>query len=162
MTYSLKEEYPMEETTLYETNPAIFRNHPLTSVFSIILILIGVWSLADRWAIALFLFTIGGAALLVMWIHKMSITLTITNRRTILRTGILSKSILEVFHANVRNIQISQTLLQRILRIGGIVIASAAQAEFEIKVIGISHPYKIRELINQYRHDMPSQQKSGE
>ena len=144
----------MEEKILYETNPAIFRNHLIISGLSVILIQMGIWWLSDRLVLALSLFAIGGIILLIEWIHKMSTTLTVTDKRTILRKGILSKSILEVFHPNVRNIQINQTLLQRLLKIGDVTVASAAQAEFEIKVVGISHPYKIRELINQYRHEM--------
>lgn len=78
-------------------------------------------------------------------------TLTITDRRSRFRRGILSKSISEVWHRDVRNVQVSQTFFQRLLSCGSIGISSAGQAGVEIEMRGIPHPYRVKELIDSHR-----------
>jgi len=57
-----------------------------------------------------------------------------------------------VFHSSVRNIEISQSIMQRIFNVGDIVIASSSgQAELEIAVNGIPDPETVKQLINKYR-----------
>jgi uncharacterized membrane protein YdbT with pleckstrin-like domain len=96
---------------------------------------------------------LGALFLLLQWLNKINTTLTVTDKRTVLRKGILSKYTSEIFHSNVRNIQVSQNLLQRILGIGDLEIASVASqiAGAEIVVEGITDPEKVRQLINDYR-----------
>jgi len=76
----------------------------------------------------------------------------VTDKRTILRKGILSKYTNEVFHSSVRNIEINQNIMQRIFRVGDISIASSSgQPDLEIVVHGIPDPETVKQLINKYR-----------
>ena len=125
-----------DEQVLYESHPSMFRNHPVLFIFCIILIAA---------------FGLGLVLLLIWWIQTLGTTLTVTNEQTTLRKGILSKYTNDVFHENVRNIQIRQSFLQRILSVGWIGISSAGQSGVEIEVNGIPDPDRIKEIIDEQR-----------
>lgn len=125
------------ENVLYESHPSMFRNHPIYFCLCIIL------SLA----------VVGLIMLLIWWLQTLGTTLIITNEKTILRKGILSKNTNEVFHDNVRNVQVKQTFLQRMFNVGYIGISSAGQAGLEIEVNGIPEPEEIKRLISEHRED---------
>lgn len=123
------------ETVFYDENPSMFRNRPLEFVISCLLCLVGV----------------GFVILLVWWLRCKGTQLTVTNERTRLRTGLLSKSITEVWHRDVRNVQLRQTFFQRILGVGYLGISSAGQGGVEISVRGIPDPERVKELIDNHR-----------
>ena len=124
------------EVVLYEAHPAMFRNHPVYFVLCVLLIAA---------------FGLGLLMLLVWWIQVLGTTLTVTNEQTTLRKGILSKHTNDVFHSNVRNIQVRQSFLQRILNVGWVGISSAGQSGLEIEVSGIKDPHRVKELIDDHR-----------
>lgn len=107
-----------DETILYEAHPSMFRNHPFYFVLCVLLIAA---------------FGIGLILLLIWWIQSLGTTLTITNEQTTLRKGILSKYTNDVFHSNVRNIQVRQTVFQRIFNVGWIGISSMARMAWKLK-----------------------------
>ena len=113
----------------------MFRNQPVWFVITCLLCLVGV----------------GLAVFLIWWLKCKATTLTITNDRTELRKGILSKSVSEVWHQDVRNVQLDQTFFQRIFDVGSIGISSAGQSGLEISVNGIPDPDRVKELIDQHR-----------
>jgi len=77
--------------------------------------------------------------------------LTVSSQRTRLRRGILSKSITEVWHQDVRNVQLKQTLFQRLFGVGMIGVSSAGQSDMEISVSGIPDPETVKSLIDNHR-----------
>jgi hypothetical protein len=90
-----------------------------------------------------------GLMLLLFWGLSCSGTmLTVVDQRIILRNGLLSQFVNEIMSADVRNIQISQTFLPRLLGVGKIGISTAAQSGIEIEVAGIPCPDQVRELID--------------
>ena len=124
-----------EEETVFVDSPSMFRNHPLGFVICILLCLVGV-----------------GIPILIVWYLRARATeLTVTNLRTRLHRGWLSRSITEVWHRDVRNVQLEQTLFQRMFDTGRIGISSAAQSGVEIDVSGMRAPDKIKELVDGYR-----------
>jgi len=124
-----------QETILYSANPSMFRNRPVEFLF----------------ALAACLFLVGIPILFVWWLRCKATTLTVSDERVTLREGILSKSTNEVWHRDVRNVQLSQSFLQRIFGVGGIGISSAGQGGVEISVTGVPSPGKIKSLIDQHR-----------
>ena len=124
-----------QETVLYESHPAMFANHPVGFVLSVILSLVGI----------------GLIILLVWYIRCVGTTLTVTNEQTTLRRGILSKFTNDVFHENVRNIIVQQTFLQRLLGVGSVGISSAGQSGIEIQVNGIPDPDRVKQIIDDCR-----------
>ena len=126
------------ERTLYEAHPAMFRGHPFLFILCCALILV---------------FGLGLLIFLIWWLQCLGTTLTITDTRTTLRRGILSKYTNEVLHKHVRNVQVYQSLFQRILGTGNVGISSAGQSKIEIQVSGIPNPEDVRAIITSQQSD---------
>lgn len=118
------------------TNPKMFRNRPILFLLCVVLIIA---------------YGAGLVILLVWWIQTKCTTLTITDKNTTLRRGILSKSINEVRHKDVRNVQVYQSFLQRILGVGRLALSSSGQDGLEIVVNGIRAPMRLKKLIDDQR-----------
>lgn len=123
------------ERTEYEDHPAMFRNKPFAFIVTLALCLVGV----------------GLIILLIWWIRILGTTLTVTTKRTILRRGLLSKFTSEVYHKDVRNVQVTQTAFQRLFDVGTIEISSAGQSDFEIAVEGMYEPNRVKHIIDDSR-----------
>ncbi len=125
------------EGTLLEINPAMFRSNPVGFILSVILI------------------AAAGAGLVILaiwWLKTKAAMLTVTNKRIIQRTGLISKKTTEVVHRDVRNIQIDQSVFQRLFGVGSIGISSAGQSGIEILCTGVRDPDGIKALIDRYRN----------
>src|SRR5690606_30494013 len=68
------------------------------------------------------------------WIDRLGASLEITTKRTIMHRGFFSKSSSEVVHDNIRNIQVTQSFLQRVCVVGKIGISSSGQDGIELEV----------------------------
>ena len=123
------------EKELLRAHPSMFRNNPIGFV-------IGCASC---------LLIVGIPFMLRWWLKTKGTTLIVSENRTTLRTGILSKSTTEVMHNDVRNAQVRQSMLQRMFGVGYLAISSAGQSGIEIQVDGITNPESIKRLIDQNR-----------
>lgn len=123
------------EEVFYEEHPSMFRNRPVEFVITALLCLV----------------IVGFVMFFFWWLKCKGTTLTVTSDRTKLRRGILAKSITEVWHQDVRNVQLDQTFFQRIFGVGKIGISSAGQSGLEISVAGIPDPDRVKALIDQHR-----------
>ncbi len=129
-------ENPTEEDKVeYEENPSMFRNHPFYFVFCLALCFVGI----------------GFIMFIYWWVRKKSYKLTVSRYKTSLTTGFLSKKISEVFHTDIKNIVVEQSLLQRILNTGTIKVSSSGQDDFEIAIHGMPRPYDIKGIIDLHR-----------
>ena len=75
------------------------------------------------------------------------VLLTITDDRVVLRHGLLAKHTNEVRAADVRNVQVSQGMLQRLFGVGTLAVSTAGTGGVEILVGGIPAPQRIKERI---------------
>ena len=123
------------EEILLELNPAMFRNNPLGFLLSVLLVPV----------------VVGAVILGIWWLNTKAATLTVSNKRSIQRTGLISKQTSEVLHRDVRNIEITQSVFQRLFGVGTIGIASAGQAGVEIRFAGVRDPDGVKALIDRYR-----------
>lgn len=123
------------EKTVYVASPSMFRNHPIGFVVTALLCVVGV----------------GIPVMLVWYLRCRSTELTVTDLRTRLHRGWLSRSITEVWHRDVRNVQLEQTFFQRLFDTGRIGVSSAANSGMEIEVGGLRHPDTIKNLIDRHR-----------
>ncbi|MCA9305914.1 MAG: PH domain-containing protein [Phycisphaerales bacterium] len=90
--------------------------------------------------------------LAVWWlIVTRGMALEITNKRTIQRKGLFSRATSEVLHDHVRNIQVEQSFVDRVLRVGSVGISSSGQDGIEVLVRNMPSPKKIRSVIDKYR-----------
>ena len=148
------------ETEICTVRPAMFRAHPFRGVVVFVLIAGGIAGaiMAGRaettwlvWA-ALAPVVFGLLWLLKWWVAAhMWVKMTISNKRTVRHEGIVTRRTSEVLHDHVRNVEIRQTFLQRVMGVGYIGISSAGQDEIEIQVSDIPRPYKVKEIIDRYR-----------
>jgi uncharacterized membrane protein YdbT with pleckstrin-like domain len=84
------------------------------------------------------------------WSLKSKTTrLIVTEERTILRRGLLSRQTTEVQHEDVRSVQVNQSLLQRILNVGTVAIGSAGHSGMEVEIGGIVSPQEVAALIRE-------------
>jgi len=127
----------MEETILYHSHPAMFKNRPFSFILCLILSLVGV----------------GLIIFLIWWIKTRGTELTVTNERASLRKGILSKFTNDVYLTDIRNVQIYQSFWQRVFGVGSVAISSAGNEGIEIEVKGIPDPEKIKSIIDTHRRD---------
>lgn len=91
-------------------------------------------------------------AILIGWkFLSLGEMIEITTKRTIERTGILSRATTEIMHKDIRGIQITQSLGQRVLGVGTMCISSAAEDDHEIEATDVPNPDRVRDTIDLYR-----------
>ncbi|QBQ55207.1 PH domain-containing protein [Nitrosococcus wardiae] len=117
-------------TILYEANPSMLRMNPFLTVFSILLIPLGI----------------GIIVLLWMYIKTKMDKLTIKTDEIVWAHGLLNKSYTEIHMSSVRTVKVNQSLLQRMLNAGDVVIYTAGDNP-EVMIQGLPEPDKIRDYI---------------
>lgn len=115
------------EQEVMVVRPSMFRAHPFLAVVTL------------------------GLGILPLWLKYLGERIHVTNKRTILRKGLLSKSTTEVLHDHVRNIQVSQSFWNRMFDVGTLGISSSGQEGIEIVARHIPHPDEVKRTIDLYR-----------
>lgn len=147
------------EKVLIILHPAVLRRRIFQTSASILLIIVGIvfaiWGayVSNPWMGwgGLVAALAGVLDLVYWWFKSLFVTLTVTNRRTILRTGFFSKATSEVNHDDVRNIQVGQSVVYRILNIGDLLVSSAGQSIVEIRAKAIPDPEAIASIIREHQ-----------
>lgn len=142
------------EYEMFRAHPSMFRNHPGGFLLTTLLFIGGIvgafmyppWPLIAS-VIALIIFA-------QWWLKCIGTTLIVTNEGINVERGILSKSTNELWHTDVRNVQIVQSFTQRIMGVGTINISSSGQGEIEITVHGIPIPQEVHRIIEEQRRKM--------
>ncbi|QDV35268.1 PH domain-containing protein [Tautonia plasticadhaerens] len=148
-----------QERSLLVLHPAVFRRRIFQSIGSMLLIVGGlvcaVWGAGVGSATlgfgGLIAAVVGGLDLAYWWFKSLYVTLTVTNRRSILRKGLFSKATSEVNHDDVRNIQVEQSVVQRLLNIGDLLISSAGQDIVEIRARAIHDPEAVATIVREHQ-----------
>lgn len=140
------------ESNVLVARPSLWRNHLVGVVVCAALIVLCV-ALAIQaphaegsW-IALGLAAIPGLVVLKWFLWAMGSSLTVTTQRSILREGILSRATIEVRHRDIRTIGVRQGVVQRLLGVGQIDIASSGHGGIEISLAGLVDPNGIANAI---------------
>ncbi len=140
-----------EEQTLFEAHPAMVRARPFLFLLILAFVLAGIATTFLLHIFSLAISVIAGFVLFWWWLQCKRTTLTVTNSRTRLRRGLLSKHTTEVWHHHVRNVQTNQNVFERIMGVGTISIASAGKSGFEVEMSGVPKVNKIKDIIDQNR-----------
>jgi hypothetical protein len=151
------------ENPILVVHPVLIRKHPLRFLGVAIVLLAGIACIIAGLAGGAAapgnappgLLLIAGAILtglaatywLVAWIETRFTSLSITNRRSVLRKGLFSRETSEVRHRDVRNLQVEQSAIERLLNVGDLAISSAGQDDLEIAVAGIPDPTRVAAVI---------------
>jgi len=153
------------EEILLDVRPSMFYAHPfryiglvLLSLAGLVLAIVAPLSAAvPQWLVwpAITIMLVCAITWSVWWFNThLSIALTVTNKRAILRRGFLSRATSEVLHSHIRNIRVDQSFLQRIFGVGRLRIDTAAGGGgnvVEIDMKDVPRPNEIKELIDPYR-----------
>ncbi len=152
------------EQLIRVVRPAMFRAHPFRGLAVLCLAagggVLAAWGLPAEETPRRLLGWLGVAlaAAAMLWLLKwyvgehLWVSLSISNKRTVRREGIIKRHTSEVLHDHVREVVIRQSFLQRIFNIGYLGISSSAQGGTEVEVRDIPAPYKVKALIDQYRN----------
>lgn len=147
------------ETTVMVIRGAMFRSRPF-SFMGLMVVLVGSLVAAPvlgfysmgLGAIACLVVFVLGLVVLGLWkIASLSERLTITTKRVVHTRGLLSKSTIEMLHRTIQDVEIEQSLIDRIWGVGKLSISNAGQEDDEIVIQHAPKPYKIRETIDAYR-----------
>jgi uncharacterized membrane protein YdbT with pleckstrin-like domain len=92
--------------------------------------------------------------LIVGLVRRIVITYTITDQRLTIHTGILRREMHETRLGRVQNVNSSQSLLERMLRVGTVDFDTAAEAGFDFKFAGVANPREIVRTVDQAIHQM--------
>ncbi len=156
-----------EERVLAKVHPVVFRARPLGTTIVTLLLVAALAGLILPWAgyIPAGEAVLGQATLLAVvclatlialtcvvgywWLQSRFTSLTVTDDRTIYQRGLISRETSEVQHDDVRNIQLDQSLLQRLLNVGSIGISSSGQDDLEVVAKRLPNPAKIIDLVRQ-------------
>lgn len=159
-----------DERTLLSVHPVVFRARPFGTILASLALLAGLAGLILPllgWALfgsnqlgPLTLLTwlsliviVAAIGFMVYWIMLSQFTtLTITDDRTIYREGIISRDTSEVQHDDVRNIQVDQSFIERLLGVGAIGISSSGQDDLEVVARRMPNPEKIVQTVRENQH----------
>ena len=150
------------ETTVRIVRPAMFRAHPFRYLFIVLMFFTGLAMAVSAWMEGGFPRWTAWAGLplslfaFIWWCQwwlttHLWLRLTVTNKRVIRHEGIIRRHTSEVLHDHVRNVLIKQNVLQRILKVGYIGIASAGSEGTEIEINDIPGPFTVKAIIDEYR-----------
>jgi uncharacterized membrane protein YdbT with pleckstrin-like domain len=87
-------------------------------------------------------------------VKLVSTTYTITSRRLTINTGLLRRDMHETRIERVQNVNCSQTVLERALRIGTVDFDTAAGAEYDFKFTGVGDPREIVRTVDRAIHEL--------
>ncbi|MCB9845575.1 MAG: PH domain-containing protein [Phycisphaeraceae bacterium] len=150
------------EAHVLKVRPAMFRAKPFAFSGLCIALLVGIiiWFMcgpimarSPRWLswVGLMLLVGGGIGLAIWKTLTLASSLEVTTKRSVQQIGLFSKSTSEVLHDSIRNVQVDQSFLDRICRVGRVSISSSGQDDLEICVRDLPNPNRIREIIDLYR-----------
>ena len=142
------------EQKILKQSPAPFRGNLGLSCLSVLFIVSSIVILLfmrDFWVAAAILAPTGLVTLFLLWIKSKFTVLLINDKLIRSKKGIISRAFSEVQHSDVRNIQVKQGALDRILGIGMVQVGTAAIGEMEITLRAMANPNRIAEMIRQYQ-----------
>lgn len=151
---------------LYEPKPADKREYALVRVmpswwhfsgaisFSCALMVAGFALRLARfgdWRFGWLLIAAGIARIAVVGLERHSISWSLTSERLIERTGLFSSRRRELELADVRSVEIDRRFAQRLFGVGTVTVASAASADFRIRLQDISDPEGVADTLRRAR-----------
>ena len=123
------------EQTQFDESPSMFCTHPFWFIFWCILCLALI-----------------GLIVLFFWHLQISRTrLTIKGQRILYRAGAVSTREIDIRVNDVRDIEITRTLRQRLVGSGTLALSTSGESGLEIVIDGLKHPERVREIINALR-----------
>jgi uncharacterized membrane protein YdbT with pleckstrin-like domain len=86
-----------------------------------------------------------------IYIARQSNHFTVTDQRIICRSGILARRSVEIDIRDIRTINVTQSLAQRLLGLGGLEFSTASGPVKEAVMIDVKKPEQLKEKIRSYK-----------
>lgn len=139
MTYSPDEEHQQPsspDAVVYDRRPVMINARPFLFLFLCMLIPVGI----------------GVLALLAWYLGCMSNRLTVDERTVRLQQGLLSKRVKEISSSKVRAIEVDQSFIERITKVGRVRIYTTGD-DPEITMSALPNPYEIKDAVDRAVED---------
>jgi uncharacterized membrane protein YdbT with pleckstrin-like domain len=94
------------------------------------------------------------SVLLLGLIRRQTTTYTITDQRLTIDHGLLRRDVHETRLERVQNVNSSQSLPQRLLRVGTVDFDTAGSAEFDFAFRGVAEPHRIARTVDRALHEL--------
>jgi uncharacterized membrane protein YdbT with pleckstrin-like domain len=150
----------------YEAHPSLIRMRPFATLLVLLLMLLGILVAVAGWALlpaglsetlsridttlvqgaGILLFALSALQLLIWWVSTRTDQLKITDDEILWTHGLVNKKYTELGMGSVRTVQVSQSLLQRLLNAGDIRVFTTGDLP-ELVVRGLPDPSRVRELV---------------
>jgi membrane protein YdbS with pleckstrin-like domain len=137
------------EKEVLTVQPVMFRRYPfrfLGYVLAIVVGLVGiaVW-LLESWTIALGLLgivlVVSASVRLLTWsLRNRTTSLTVTTKRLILKAGSLTSHTTEIPYKEITDVQVHQSLFNRLMKVGDITLATKMPDKRQILALAIPDP----------------------
>jgi membrane protein YdbS with pleckstrin-like domain len=136
------------ETDVLTVRPVMFRRYPFrcsgyVAVIVAGLVCVGLW-LADGWLalgiLGLVVSAVAGLRLLAWALRNRTTSLTLTTRRLLLRAGSFTSHSTEIPYAEIRDVQVHQGMLNRLLKVGDLTLYTKMPDKQQILVMAIPDP----------------------
>jgi uncharacterized membrane protein YdbT with pleckstrin-like domain len=96
------------------------------------------------------------------FLRRLRTTYTITSRRLTIEIGLMSRELHECRLERVQNVNATQSMFERLLRIGTVDFDTAASSEYDFKFRGVESPQQIVRTVDQaLQHLQESQSHAG-
>jgi uncharacterized membrane protein YdbT with pleckstrin-like domain len=89
----------------------------------------------------------------VGFVRRVSTRYTITNQRLRIERGLLSKHVQQTRIERVQNVNTSQTLVSRILRVGTVDFDTAGTDDSDFTFIGVGSPHRVVEAVDRAQRE---------
>lgn len=103
-------------------------------------------------AVVLVVFVVG---LAIAQLKRLQTTYSITNQRLTIQSGLLSRELHETRLERVQNVNVRQSLPERLLRIGDVDFDTAAGAEYDFSFRGVGDPRRIVHTVDRALRELP-------
>ena len=131
----------IEEKTLWQGHPSG-------------LYYIGHWIVAILFIFPLVTIPISLILILYAVLDQKTKVFTLTTRKVMMQSGIISRKTSEVSMRDIRVVNMSQGILERIFGLGTVQIGSAGTAGIEVEFRGIQNPANVRDQIRRTKDDL--------
>ena len=85
-------------------------------------------------------------------LRRIGTTYSITNQRLTIQTGILSRDVHQTRLERIQNVNSSQSLFERVLRIGSVQFDTAGETQFDFSFRGVGNPHGIVRTVDRALH----------
>lgn len=146
------------ETVLFEGHPSwrsildfYLKGIAITAVIALLVALAtGVIGDETNKAMVVIVAIVGvGITVLVGFIKRVATSYTITNRRLHIKKGIVSRTIQETRLERVQNVNVAQSVTQRIFQIGDVDFDTAAGDDYNFIFAGVAEPADVVEKVDE-------------